>query len=205
MDPSIGAIVRRLLAKLPEDRFASAAELLSAIDGYVNERKHREARAARPSLESLRGMTTPVARRIRESLLAGVQAVTGAARRTLADPGAFVRAATRRQLTIAVALLAVTTTVVALVAGAGSRAPVSTAAPPSTDSASQVFPSTSPAASTQATGSAVPLSILPPPPVPSSSRASASTPSGQPASSQGPSRRTGPGGIYIPPPSQWFN
>ena len=210
IDPRVVAILRQLLAKSPENRFGNATDLMAALDECSNERALPEPPAPmRPSLESVHGMTTPVAQRVTRSVLAGIKAVQGASRRTLADPQALLRHATRGQLMVAtIALAVVVTVVIVLVAGGRTHAPTSAASPVGTDSAAAVVPaSTLPAPSLEASGSvdSPPLSILPPPPAPSAAGTppSRSSPGGS-ASSQGQPRRTGPGGIYIPPPSQWF-
>ncbi len=218
VDPRLDAILRRLLAKRPENRFANTADLMAALDECCRERALPAPTAPmRPSFESIQGMTTPVAQRVRRSLLAGVKVIEGAARRTLDDPKALLRHATRGQIMVSAVVVAVVAmTTVVLLVGGRTHAPISTAGPLATDSAAVAVPtSTSPVPSyTQQVGGAAdaaapPVSILPPPPSPPSSTATAGgqpsrTGPGRPASSQGQSRQTGPGGIYIPPPSQWF-
>jgi serine/threonine-protein kinase len=164
IDPRIGAILRRLLAKVPENRFASAADLLVALDECSNERV------------------------------------------LLAPPGRS--RPMRRMVTVVIAVVA--TAIAILVVAGRTRAPTSTAAPVSPESAVVVVPANSspvPPSTPTESVEVAPMSILPPPPAPSSSTAAAGTqPSsgGRPAASRGRSRQTGPGGIYIPPPSQWF-
>jgi serine/threonine-protein kinase len=196
IDPRTGAILRRLLAKVPEDRFASAADLLAALDECWNDHVLPVPPGRRrPSPRSIADVVTAAGRRIKRFVLQGVKAVEGEARRT------------RR---IVAVVIAVAATTIVMVVAIGTRTPTSTAAPVSTESAVVVLPTNSssvppstPAESVEAT----PISILPPPPAPSSSTAAAGTQAssgGRPAASRGRSRQTGPGGIYIPPPSQWF-
>jgi serine/threonine-protein kinase len=213
-DPRMGAILRRLLAKPPASRFANTADLMAALEECCSEGAlPAQPAPMRPSLESIQGMTTPVAQRVRRSVLAGVKAIEGAARRTLDDPKGVLRHATPGQLMVsAIVVAVVATTMVVLLVGGRTHAPTSTAGPIATDSAAVVVPTgTSPLpASTQVGSVAAPsVSILPPPPAPPSSTITAGgqpprTGPGRPAPSQGQSRQTGPGGIYIPPPSQWF-
>jgi len=181
LDPRIAAIVRQLLAVSPENRFASAGELMVALDECSKDRVQ---------------ITPPLpVRPARESLFSAVQDI---ARRTVTDPRSLLRHVTRRRMMVAAIALAVGVTVIAVLA-AGGRTDAPTAAATGTGFASAVVPSKPPPAPTpeaEGSGDVPPFANLPPPPGPSSSSA-------RPGSSQG-SRRTGPGGIYIPPPSQWF-
>ena len=246
IDPRIGAVLRRLLAKAPENRFANTAELMAALDECSTELPAPPG-STRPSLESVEGMATPTAQRVRTSVVAGLRAIEGAARRSfadargflrrathgrvmtanglrraagsgframeravqlaLADPKALLRYATRGRLMVAaIVAVAIATTIIVLFVAGGTRTPTSTATPVSTDIVG-IPASRSPLPTSAPTESVEVAPILPPPPAPSSSTAAARpSPSsgGRPASSQGQSRQTGPGGIYIPPPSQWF-
>ena len=102
MDPRLGALLRRLLAKAPESRFANTADLMTALDECSNERELLSPLApTSPSLESVRGITTPPAQRVSRSVLAGLEALGGAARRALADPKTLLRYATRGLLVAA--------------------------------------------------------------------------------------------------------
>jgi serine/threonine protein kinase len=209
IDPRIGAILRRLLAKVPEDRFASAADLLAALDECWSERVlPLPPGRRRPSPRSIANMVTAAGRRIRRFVLLGVKAIEGEARRTLADPKSLLRHPSRRIVAVVIAVVA--TTIVTLVVASGTRRPTSSAAPVSTESAVVVVPTNSssvPPSTPTESLEATPISILPPPPAPSSSTAAAGTEAssgGRPAAARGRSRQTGPGGIYIPPPSQWF-
>ncbi len=197
-DPALRAILRQLLAKSPENRFASAAELVAALD----ERLPPPAPIviARPRVESVPAMATPVAARVRRSMVAGLEAFEQSARSWLADPRARLHETTPGQ---AVAAVSVAVLVVALLlvlflhTGAPSprAATAGRASARPTPSALDAAPS-APAASLES----LPAPVLPPPPAPSSSAAGTSSSSGSSRSSH----RTGPGGIYIPPPSQWF-
>ena len=174
LDPRIGAILRRLLAKLPEDRFASTADLLAALDACTDER--------------------------------GPAPRAAAIRRTEAVE-ALLRHATRGRVTAAIIVVAVLTTMIIVLAVSGGSTPTSTVAPTGTDSAEVPAPTdTSPPSPSTGPLDVSPAATLPPPPSPwaagSGTQPSRASPGGS-ASSQG-QRRTGPGGIYIPPPSQWF-
>ena len=177
VDPRIAAIVRRLLAVSPENRFASAADLMAALDQCPDDRRQSApAVVVRPSGPSLHGAKP-------------APTLT----QTLQD---LRRHVTPRHLVIAAIALAVTVTVIAVLA-AGGPAPATTpaAASAATGSAAVVAASSTSLSKTAEpveSGDVPPFAALPPPPGPSSS----SSPSGR-------SRKTGPGGIYIPPPSQW--
>lgn len=156
--PRVSNLLRRLLAKVPDDRVASAAELLAGIDD------------CRPA----------------------------ASPRAVEDPRGLLRVATPRNLVLmAVGVAVLVVSIVAMVAGGKTEAPKSIAGAP-TASIPGEAPSSSPPV-TPTAQSMEPVSLLPPPPAPSSA-----PPAARPSPSQSPSRRTGPGGIYIPPPSQWF-
>jgi serine/threonine-protein kinase len=176
VDPRVGPLLRVMLAKTPDNRPTDAAELVAAIRECSRVQPPNPAPpGARSSLDAVGAMTAPVAERGR-----------------------------RRTLIIVAALIAV-----AIVLGFVAR-------PEARESSSAMpAPSDPPITSTRLapapTPSAAPVTVLPPPPAPSSSPQAAtgagpssSTGSGpaKPASGQG--HRTGPGGIYIPPPSQWF-
>ena len=175
LDPRRRAVLRRLLAKVPEDRFASTTDLVAALDECDRERPAPPAPpapAVTPWLRSLEGV----------------------ARRALADPRTLLAYATRRRLVVAGVATVVVVSIVSIVAASSSREP----APPAP---SVARPSSTPVAAASYVAPTVevpPAPVLPPPPAPSSS------PRARPASSQGSARQTGPGGIYIPPPSQWF-
>jgi serine/threonine-protein kinase len=204
VDPRIGAILRRLLAKLPQNRPADTAELMSALEGCLSERARPESPPLpRSSLASVEGMTTPAAQRVRRSVLAGLSALEEAARRTLADPKAILRYAMRRRLMIIAILAAsVGTTIIVLVVSAGPRTTPSIAVAQSTTG---TYPRSGGDGAASAT-------TLPLPPAPSTVASTAEPPApsgeqparGKPASAQGQSRRTGPGGIHVPPPKTWF-
>ncbi|MGO9833565.1 MAG: serine/threonine-protein kinase [Polyangiaceae bacterium] len=210
IDPRIGAILRRLLAKVPEDRFASAADLMAVLDERWNERVLPVPRDRRPpSPRSIADGVTAAGRRIRRFVLPGVKAIEAVTRRTLADPKALLRHPMRRMVAVVIAVVA--TTIATLVVAGGTRTPTSSTAPVSTESAVVVVPvnsSSGPRSTATESVEVAPVPILPAPPAPSSTAAAGAQPSpssgGRPAASHGRSRQTGPGGIYIPPPSQWF-
>ena len=198
LDARIAAVLRRLLAKAPENRFADATELLVAVDACTSVSEAPVAAApARPSRPSFLALATLAARRVRASLPIAVQTTRQAIRRGLADPMALVRDPSSRRVAIAAILLATALLVVVVLALWPRATSPSTAT--STTPASPVSLDTSGVAPSLQTEEHSPVPILPPPPAPS-----AATATSRPASSQGPSRRTGPGGLYVPPPSQWF-
>ncbi len=177
LDPPIAAVVRQLLAVSPENRFASAAELMAALDGQP-----APVVVVRATPASVDAMTPPAV--VRPALESFWQ--------TLADSQALLRHVTRRRLVIAAIALAAFVTVIATLA-AGGASPAPAASPVGTGSGAVVVPtSTSPTSEPVASGDIPPFANLPPPPAPSSSSGPAR------------GRKTGPGGVYIPPPSQWF-
>jgi len=182
IDARIAAVLRRLLAKAPEDRFADATGLMGAIDSCT-------------TAQGVPAITAPLARAGRPSI-PWVRELAA-----LAAP--LLQHASRRRVLVAAVLVA---TGVILIVALSLRQPAPTSAA-SAGTASSVGPvdstgSESPPADSERSS---PLTILPPPPAPSAAAAAGqSSSAGKPASSQGPSRRTGPGGIYVPPPSQWF-
>jgi hypothetical protein len=176
LDPRIAAVVRRLLAKAPESRFADATELLGAIDGCTT--ALGVPAIARPLAQAARRPSSPPW-----------------LHRIMARAAPVLRNASPRRIFVA-AFLAATVVIGLVVVVVWPRATTSAAAPSAT--ASSVMPVDS-AELPARTGESSPVTTLPPPPAPS-----ATTAGSKPASSQTPSRKTGPGGIYVPPPSQWF-
>jgi hypothetical protein len=83
------------LAKLPENRFASTTELIAVLDACSKGKSPAPADPTQPSLDSVRAMATPVARRVRRSVLSGIKNLEGTARRTLADSKPLLGYATR--------------------------------------------------------------------------------------------------------------
>ncbi len=192
VDPRLGDILRRLLAKTPETRFASATDLLSALGEC--EVRPAPAAPARPSLQSVPSVA------------------------------AVIQFTKRRRVLVAAGLATLAIVALASLLGAGTtgkQAPPATAGPPSASAASPLAStasvSTAPSATTAepSPGDSAPsIAPLPPPPTRATATATAAAapppprptaiPAKKNASSQGTPRRTGPGGIYIPPPSQWF-
>ena len=211
--PRLANLLRCLLAKVPDNRITSAAELLADIDECmgvahpvsrvqpvqpVAQVTPTPAAASRSSLESVPGMATPVSQRVRRTVLAAAKSIESLARRSLEDPRVLLQYATRRNLVVAaigVAVLVVS--IIVMAAGGGSTEPrKATAGAPSGSPSSEDEPS--PTSAAQKPQSVDDVPFLPPPPAPSTTTAP------KPSASQSPSRRKGPGGIYVPPPSQWF-
>jgi serine/threonine-protein kinase len=162
VDPRLGAILLRLLAKHPDNRFASTAELLGELDQLANER----ARPPQPPV-------APVRR---------ISPLEFAVRHGRAMPSST------RLIAAGAVVLVILVVLVTTLGGHEIRASDERSAGAA---ATALLPAVAlPPASTNA----APLASLPPPPMPSPA----------PGSSRGASRRTGPGGLYIPPPSQWF-
>ena len=144
LGPRTCAVLWRLLAKLPENRFASTGELIAALDECSREQEVPAlARSTRSPLESAGGTTMLAAEGRTVAVLARLRAIGGAARRALDDAlGALASSGvlradpTRARLIGAVLVTAILTMMtVALVASGRARAPLSVPAPASTDSA----------------------------------------------------------------------
>ena len=211
--PRVANLLRCLLAKVPENRIASATELLVDIEecmGVAHPVSHVQPvkaatqvtpapAPARSSLESVPGMATPASQRVRRTVLAAAKSIESVARRAVEDPRVLLEYATRRNLVIAAIGVAVLVVSIIVMSAGGSTEPrKATAGSPTSTPSSEAEPSPSSVAQKPQSVDDVPF--LPPPPAPSST----TTPAAKPSASQSPSRRTGPGGIYIPPPSQWF-
>jgi serine/threonine-protein kinase len=198
VDPRVAALLRSLLAKVPDNRAADAAELLVAIRECM-QAQTPAAVVVRVSLDSTDAMTTSLARRVRHSLLAGMKAVERVGRQAMADPRAILhRVGERRAIAIVAVTIVAAIVLLELVSRTGAQEP--STAVPLTPAPTVTSASTS-ASTATAVGADVPPFALPPPPAPSASTA-ATAAAGAAKSGQG--RHTGPGGIYIPPPSTWF-
>jgi serine/threonine protein kinase len=176
IDPRISAILRRLLAKLPENRFASTVELMAALDELPQDRELPERPSStRTSLAAVEGMATPIAQRVRRSLLAGLLAMEGAARRSIDDPRVLLEYVTRRRLAIAgIVSTGLGTMIILLVLWAGTRATPSvvvgqstTDSTPSPTVASPSATTTAPQAALRSRTAASSYAHFPPSPSPS--------------------------------------
>jgi serine/threonine-protein kinase len=196
VDPRIAAVVRRLLAKAPENRFASAMELRKAIEECT-------------TLAGAAALTAPgsasLEAQVRSLVRTGIGGLVRVARRARAQAPALLQRASGRTIVVAAALVAAAVVVIAVLLLSGPHAPASAADTPSASTA-PVGPTGTATAGPAPSETMSPVTVLPPPPAPSAAGAVGGRPSagGKPAPSQGGSRQTGPGGIYIPPPSQWF-
>jgi serine/threonine protein kinase len=180
---SVGALITRLMQKEPAARFATATDLLAAID------------AARD--EQTGGAPAPTGP-------AATRAPTQASFATSVHSSLPARAATSVRLALLkprvrigaliVGLVAVITMMAFLIRGSTDDAPEPTAVapranPPEAPPPEHVAPAASAEETTPDRAAA-----------PSATTAAPSAP----ASAAPRKRRTGPGGIYIPPPSRWF-
>jgi serine/threonine-protein kinase len=194
VDSRIRAIVRRLLMPVAGARFQTVAELNAAVDGALAPATPAATTRGQGAVDPLRAtvhaMSAAVVPRLRE--LARSPRLAGS----------------RRALVLgAVALVVLAAVVAGLLGGSGSPATGTTTSIASTAaSGAAAAPSdTEPSASPASAADYPPPAGLPPPPSPDDARpgsgvkprASAGAPSAS-------ARRTGPGGIYIPPPNQWF-
>jgi len=191
VDPRVASMLRQLLAKVPENRPANAADFLVAIR-ECTQAHTPPAVIVRDSLEPVQAMATPVARRVQRSLLVGAKVLEDATRQAMADPRALLRRVGGRRAIAIVAVTIVAAVVLDLVVRTGAPEPSAATPPP---------PPVPTATSTTIATAVADVPPLPAPPAPSASTAAGTSPasSGKPAG-----HRTGPGGIYIPPPSTWF-
>ncbi|MEO6574622.1 MAG: serine/threonine-protein kinase [Polyangiaceae bacterium] len=205
LDPRIAAILGRLLAKQPLDRLASAYELSMEIESIL-----RAPLAASPRMppvarapEPMGTMPTMMAVAGPPTALAMTPVLAPDSKRKQAND--LAAAGKKKPFPVLVAALAGglavflligIVVIVALKRAAASKA--------SASEASSAIPAEPEAASV----------VLPPPPAPTpddpdapKSGKAASTPPPNPATkgTKKETRRTGPGGIYIPPPNKWFN
>jgi serine/threonine protein kinase len=184
LDPRIARIVYRLLAKQPEERFATAAELDVALSEAAPSPRIVVSTTPRPRWLSVR------------QRLHGFAQTFAAAPRTV-RVGAIA-------LLLAIAAIGVALRLASDRDGsAGVVEPAPVAEPPT--AAARITP---PASAIPLTPSALVRPHAPPP-----ADSATATPPPQrrgpagPASGPAPTpvhRRTGPGGIYIPPPKDWF-
>jgi tRNA A-37 threonylcarbamoyl transferase component Bud32 len=208
LDPRIASILARLLAKQPSDRLANAHDLSIAIEEILraplaaSSRKAIGARVPEPmgTMPTMMAVAGPPAAL---SVTPITPKVTPVAERKTALPLWIAAAAAAFGLLV---IFVIVVAVVAVVARRASAAKLETNA----------------AASASAVAHETGTVVLPPPPDPVVDRASpsstadpdapksgraASTPPANPANkgTKKETRRTGPGGIYIPPPNTWFN
>ena len=200
-DPGARELVARLLTRQADDRMQTAAELVAAIDALGDERmsgsvppppapSNHAPSASATTNPVLVTTTTPTAstQRPRWLIPAALVALLGVS----GGMYGLVSAMTRPKPA------AVTS------AGTGTTSDTSTTteAPPAATSAA------APAESADIEVDAVPTESAPRPkaPAPTASAASARTPRSKPAPrrSQPAPKKTGPGGIYVPPPKDWF-
>jgi serine/threonine protein kinase len=183
LDPRIPRIVSRLLAKQPEERFATAGELGVAL-GEV---------AAPPRIVVPPPRAAPLP--ARERLGGSIKAVAAAPRAVRVGAGILL-----------LALAAIALIAIALHRSGDRDASAGVAEPAPTPESLSSTVRFAPAATS--VPSAPPPLALPRAPAPADSaiapppRSAASAPA---AGSAAPAhRKTGPGGIYIPPPKDWF-
>ena len=200
IDPRTQVIVRRLLMRSADERFQTAQELTQAIDDVLTPDP--------PSAPLVAAMTPGLPRSPIESALMKAREVGYAAIAKL-DP--LVRVVephlrSNRNIAILAAVAAFIQTVFVIFVAIGvtstwhsqPRIASPEASTPGTGTGMSA-PATTLSAQTAVSSSPPPPS-LPPPVGPSSTSVATSAP-GQ--AGQG-GRKTGPGGIYIPPPSKWF-
>jgi hypothetical protein len=118
VDPRLGALLRRLLAKSPENRFASATELAAAIDEWCQASSADTEKP--PAFESALGMATPAAGRVRRSVLAGLRAAGASVQHALADPKGMLHGATRKRRMVASIVAALATMILVTVFWSGA-------------------------------------------------------------------------------------
>ena len=200
-DPGARALIARLLTRQPEDRMQTSAELLTAVDALLDETFGRPSRASAPPL------TVPTAASLAAAANGATNAMTGSVLvEGTAGPRWVLPAAVIALFAVALGMFGLVSAItrpkveVTTAQNAGTVTPTAEPEPP--PAAAEPSPSTSieldePAAS--ASGDA---------PAPAASAASArATPRTKPAPrkrTQPAPKKTGPGGIYVPPPKDWF-
>ncbi|HVH48053.1 MAG TPA: serine/threonine-protein kinase [Labilithrix sp.] len=189
-DPSARALVARLLTRQPDDRMQSATELLAAIDSLLEE---RAAGSMPPASMPNAGRSSDVAATTNPVLVP----VPAAPARTRWVIPAVAAGALVLGALVFVGLSPKRT---------AARDPSAAGAPKSATAAATAMtpaPASEPAPSATATEGADEGT-----PSPTASAASArAAPRAKPIPhrrSQPAPRRTGPGGIYVPPPKDWF-
>ncbi len=212
LDPRIASLLARLLAKQPLDRLSSAYELSVELETILRAPLSSTSRVAPPPrvAEPMGTMPTMMAVAGPPTALAMTPVRPGDTEKKDREQANDRAAAAKKKafpLLIAVAAggLTLFLIIAVVIVVALKRASASKGDPSDVSSATAVEPE---AASV----------VLPPPPAPSSASSPADTEgakSGRAASTPPPNpatkgtkketRRTGPGGIYIPPPSKWFN
>jgi tRNA A-37 threonylcarbamoyl transferase component Bud32 len=215
VDPRLGGMLRRMLATAPDNRFENAAEVLAALEDLSSAPESPgEHTAPRPQPEPVGGPAMPLAMRLWAVVRARLREARAAARTILARREALLRHVTRRRL--ALCFVVVIMAIVAVVRGTGQEAPREPArgALRAADPVAVVSPEnrTPPSVDPAAGATDAPLVNLPPPPAPASAKADEEDDEPPPPASSNPpprtqskARQTGPGGIYVPPPSQWFH
>jgi serine/threonine-protein kinase len=181
-DPGARALVARLLARQPADRMQSAMDLLTAIDALTDERR---------SIVAARGSRGP----------SDVAVATSA---TLTN----VPTTRPRWIVPAVAASALLFGALGAVAIAPKHATEKERPVGAAQSRAAAAESAAPAPRASDSAAAAAENDSDPPPAPTASAASAraaprTKPTPQRRSQPAP-RKTGPGGIYVPPPKDWF-
>jgi len=203
-DPGAQALIARLLTRQPDDRMQTAAELLLAIDALAEERRGG---SLPPAV-----MPSPGGSSASASATTNPVLVTAATAVSTTRPRWFLPAGIAAILAVAFGMYglvsAMTRPKTAVVTASSGRPIAETEPPPkapespseASPSESMELPDTPPAASASSPG-------RPKAPAPTASAASARTPrTKQPPRrrTQPPPKKTGPGGIYVPPPKDWF-
>jgi eukaryotic-like serine/threonine-protein kinase len=172
--PLLSEVVTQLLAKAPEHRFQTATELMSALDAAATALAPQTV-AFEPTIIASRPVVSPAV-----------------------SPPSPSSPVARRRATIAVFLVSIPLLAAVILAFCANEADEGEPGPANSVT-SPAIPSASPTSHAGTTGSAATSVNVPP--TSSGARGSrAATPS--PKSSN--ARKTGPGGIYIPPPRDWF-
>ncbi|MBX3209753.1 MAG: serine/threonine protein kinase [Labilithrix sp.] len=208
-DPGARALIARLLTRQPDERMQTAAELGAAVDALLDESFGRHSRLSAPALTgptgdgpSVNATTSPVFTTTATAVTAArprwvIPAAVAALFAVALGMFGLVSALTRPKTEVAKARSSKVT------AGAepAETAPAASASPAPSDSAASA-PEAAPAASVESAEGADPKAA------PTASAASArAKPRAKPApqrKTQPATKKTGPGGIYVPPPKDWF-
>jgi serine/threonine-protein kinase len=186
----LSAVLARMLATVPGDRFRNAAELVAALDACTSEARRTPPVPPPSQPRSAQGTSSPVAVRLRDLALSALESVRRAAnemlshrpallrsvtrtresiRRALANRRALLGHVTRRRLIVGLLVVAAVTTIaVVLFSGGEPSKETSHAALRPGDSVVVATPNarSTPVSDPAIAASDVPLVNLPPPPAP---------------------------------------
>jgi len=206
-DAGARALIARLLTRQPDERMQTSTELLASVDALLDETFAQKERASAPPLTIpttagsatvANGVANSAANAMTGSVLVGASA----------RPRWVIPAAVLALFAVALGMFGLVSAItrpkveVATAKNAGTVAP--TAAEPEPPPAA-AEPATSASTSIELDEPAASGSSEAPAPAASATSARAAPrPKATPRKRAQPPRKTGPGGIYVPPPKDWF-